>query len=140
MHEVEIAFTDGELPDVKKFKRTSNVETVQDITPEVTEVTFENFGKEVIAKIAGKNMWFVHNVSIEGLNNAVGLNADRKDLEVNLKESSESEVQASMGAANFRIKDEVHVNVKTHFDDSKYLEQFKVPAKESVRNFQVFYE
>ena len=140
MHEVEIAFTDGELPDVKKFKRTSNVETVQDITPEVMEVIFENFGQEVIAKIGGTNMWFVHNVSIEVLNNAVGKNADRKDLIVNLKESSESEVQASMGTANFRREDEVRVNVKTHFDNSKYLEQFKVPAKESVRNFQVFYE
>ena len=79
VHEVEIAFTDGKLPDVKKFKTTSSVKMVKDITPEVTEVIFENFGKEVIAKIAGKNMWFVHNVSIEGLNNAFGENADRKD-------------------------------------------------------------
>ena len=140
VHEVEIAFTDGKLPDVKKFKNTSSVKMVKDITPEVTEVIFENFGKEVIAKIAGKNMWFVHSVSIEGLNDAVGENADRKDLKVNLKESLESEVQASMGTANFRSKEEVRVNVKTHFDNCKYLEQFNIPAKESVRNFQVFYE
>ena len=126
VHEVEIAFID-ELPDIRKFKTTSSVAMVHDITPKVTEVIFENIGEVVIAKIAGSCMWFVHNVSIRGL-----VHADGKELKVNLMKSSESEVQTRMPKANFRSKDEVRVNVKTHFDNSKYLQQFKVRAKESV--------
>ena len=134
VHEVELALVD-ELPDIKKYKTTSSVEMVQDITPKVTQVMFENIGEVVIAKIAGSCMWFVHNVSIKGINNA-----DGKNLKVNIMKSSESEVQTRMPKANFRNKEEVRVNVKTHFNNSKYLEKFKVPAKKSVCNFQVFYQ
>ena len=134
MHEVELALID-ELPDIKKYKTTSSVEMVQDITPKVTQVMFENIGEVVIAKIAGSCMWFVHNVSIEGINNA-----DEKNLKVNIMKSSESEVQTRMPKANFCNAEEVLVNVKTHFNNSKYLKQFKVLAKKSVCNFQAFYQ
>ncbi len=80
-----------------------------------------------MAKIAGSSMWFVHNVSIEGL-----INGDGKDLIVDLLKSSESEVQTRMRAAHIRNKDSVSVRVKTHFQNSKYLPPFRVPAKESV--------
>lgn len=95
--------------------------------PEIEEVRFENIGEEVVAKIAGASMWFVYNVSINGVN------GNGKDLEVNVKKSSESEVQARMREASIVHEEEVSVRVKTHFQNSKYLPAKKIPAKTTVR-------
>jgi hypothetical protein len=100
---------------------------VGDITPKVTQVLFENIGEEVVAKIYGSSMWFVYNVSIEGV-----INGNGKDLKVDVTKSSECEVQTTMRETKIRNEDTVRVRVKTHFQNSKYLETFKVPAKESV--------
>ena len=116
-----------------KFRSASSIAVVHDITPKITKVLFENIGEEVVAKIEGSSMWFVHNVSIDGL-----INSNGKDLKVDLLKSTESEVQTRMGVANIRNKDSVCVRVKTHFQNSKYLQAFRVPAKESVRIFLIF--
>ncbi len=112
---------------MKKFKSTSSIEVVHDITPTITEVLFENIGEEVVAKIYGSSMWFVYNVSIKGLTKGNG-----EDLKVDLLKSTESEVQTRMGVANIRNKDSVSVRVKTHFQNPKYLKAFPVKAKETV--------
>ena len=103
-----------------------------DITPKITQVLFENIGEEVVAKIYGSSMWFVYNVSIEGVNNG-----DGKDLKVDVMKSSECEVQARMRGANIRHRDSVSVRVKTHFQNPKYLPPAKVPAKENVCIFRI---
>ena len=100
-----------------------------DITPKVTEIRFENIGEEVVAKICGSSMWFVYNVSIEGVN------GKGKDLQVDVMSSSETEVQTRMPEANVVHEDEVSVRVKTHFQNSKFLPLTKVPAKTTVRIF-----
>lgn len=102
------------------------MEIASDITPKVTEVRFENIGKEVVAKIAGSSMWFVYNVSIEGVN------GNGKDLQVDVMKSSEFEVQARMREARLEHKNQVRVRVKTHFGNSKYLEAREVPAETTV--------
>lgn len=97
-----------------------------DITPKITEVRFESIGEEVVAKIAGCNMWFVYNASIEGVN------GDGNELDVDIMKSSENEVQAKMREASIRHGDKVRVRVKTHFQDSRYLPATEVPAKTTV--------
>ena len=73
-------------------------------------------------------MWFVYNVSIEGV-----LNGDGKDLKVDVMKSSECEVQARMREANISYEDSVRVRVKTHFQDSKCLKvSEKIYPKENV--------
>ena len=71
-------------------------------------------------------MWFVYNVSIEGVN------GDGKNLEVNVMKSLESEVQTIMREANISHDEQVTVRVKTHFQNSKYLGATKVLAKTTV--------
>ena len=104
-----------------------------DITPKITQVLFENIGEEAVAKIYGSSMWFVYNVSIEGL-----INGDGRDLKVDVMKSSECEVQTRMQEATIRHKDSVRVRVKTHFQNSKYLQTANVPAKTTVCIFGVF--
>jgi hypothetical protein len=130
VHEVEIALV-GELPILKEFESTSSVAMAQDITPKITQVLFENIGREVVAKIAGSNMWFVHNVSIGGIIDATGKDL-KVDVKVNVKKSSECEVQTILPKTYVRTKDNVRVTAKTHFENSKHLQLFKVSAKESV--------
>jgi hypothetical protein len=101
-----------------------------DITPKITEVRFENIGEVVVAKIAGSSMWFVYNVTIEGVN------GDGRDLKVDV--ISESEVQTRMREANITHDEQVCVRVKTHFQNSKYLQQTRVPAKTTVCIFCIF--
>lgn len=96
------------------------------ITPKINEVRFENIGEEVVAKIAGSNMWFVYNVSIEGVD------GNGKDLEVKVMKSLESEVQTIMREANIVHDEQVSVRVKTHFQNPKYLPATKVQAKTTV--------
>ena len=79
-----------------------------------------------MAKIAGSNMWFVHNVSIEGVN------GDGKNLEVNVMKSLESEVQTIMREKKIVHEKQVTVIVKTHFQSSKYLPATKVDAYTTV--------
>ncbi len=105
----------------------------EDITPKVTEIRFENIGEEVVAKIAGSSMWFVYNVSIQGVK------GNGKDLKVDVMSSSESEVQTRMQEANIVHEERVSVRVKTHFQNSKYLPPAEVPAKTTVCIFFVFY-
>ena len=76
-------------------------------------------------------MWFIYNVSIEGI-----INGDGKNLKVDVMKSSEFEVQTTMRESNVRTESKVHVRVKTHFQNSKFLESIEVPAKESVCIFQ----
>ena len=95
-------------------------------TPKITEVRFENIGEQVIAKITGSNMWFVYSVSIEGVN------GNGKDLEVDVKQSSESDVETRMRESNIVHENQVRVRVKTHFQNSKYLKAVTVPAKTTV--------
>jgi 2-methylaconitate cis-trans-isomerase PrpF len=109
------------------------VAVANDITPKVTEIRFENIGEEVVAKICGSSMWFVYNVSIEGVN------GKGKDLQVDVMSSSETEVQTRMPEANVVHEDEVSVRVKTHFQNSKFLPLTKVPAKTTVRIFVFFF-
>ena len=125
MHEVELALI-RELPNFKNFESSRKVAIADDITPKVTEVLFENIGEVVVAKIYGSSMWFVYNVSIEGVS------CNGKDLKVDLTKSSECEVQTRMREANVRFKGKVRVRVKTHFQNSKYLPQTKVPADTTV--------
>ena len=98
-------------------------------TPKITEVRFENIGKQVIAKIAGSGMWFVYDVSIDGVN------GDGKNLKVDVKQSSESEVETRMRESNIVHQEQVRVRVKTHFQNSKYLKTVPVPAKTTVCSF-----
>jgi hypothetical protein len=133
VHEVELALID-DLPDMKKFKTSSSIAMVKDITPKITQVLFENIGEVVVAKISGSSMWFVYNVSIDGL-----IDADGKNLEVDVMKSSESEVQTIMPKATVRTNDRVCVRVKTHFHNSKYLPLSTVPAKASVCIFSFFF-
>ncbi len=85
-----------------------------------------------MAKIAGSNMWFVYNVSIEGVN------GNGKDLEVNVMKSLESEVQTIMREANISHDEQVTVRVKTHFQNSKYLPATEVLAKTTVTYLYLF--
>ena len=103
------------------------------ITPEITEVLFENIGEEVVAKIYGSSMWFVYNVSISGVNRD-----QIKDLKVDVMKSSENEVQTRMIEKRIRFKGEVCVRVKTHFKNPKYLQKTKVPADTTVSNMCLF--
>ena len=121
-NEVDLAFIQ-DLPDVKKFIGTSHTTVADDITPKIIEVRFESIGEEVVAKIAGSNMWFVYNVSIEGVD------GDGKDLEVNVMKSLESEVQTIMREKKIVHDEEVTVRVKTHFQNSKYLPATDVVAQ-----------
>lgn len=98
-------------------------------TPKITEVRFENIGKQVIAKIAGSGMWFVYDVSIDGVN------GDGKNLRVDVKQSSESEVETRMRESNIVHEEQVRVRVKTHFQNSKYLKPVPVSAKTTVCSF-----
>mgnify|MGYP002803988525 FL=1 len=121
-HEVEITLTQ-KMRDLKKFQSACSVAVADNITPKVIEIRFENIGEEVVAKIYGSSMWFVYNVSIEGVN------GKGKDLQVDLMSSSGSEVQTRMPEANVVHEEEVSVRVKTHFQNSKFLPLTKVPAK-----------
>ena len=122
-HEVELTFT-RELPNLKNFKNT-RMAVADDIKPKITHVLFENIGEEVVAKIYGSNMWFVHNVSIEGI-------LDGSNLNVDVMKSTECEVQTRMRETNICHQDTVSVRVKTHFENSKYLPPAKVPATENT--------
>ena len=124
-HEVELALLQN-LPDQKKFKSQCSVRPADENTPKITEVRFENIGEQVIAKITGSNMWFVYSVSIEGVN------GNGKDLEVDVKQSSESDVETRMRESNIVHENQVRVRVKTHFQNSKYLKAVTVPAKTTV--------
>ena len=124
-HEVELALLQ-KLPDQKKFKSQCNVRPADESTPKITEVRFENIGKQVIAKITGSSMWFVYNVSIDGVN------GDGKNLKVDVKQSSEYEVETRMRGSNIVHEEQVRVRVKTHFQNSKYLQSVTVPAKTTV--------
>ena len=124
-HEVQLAFP-KELPDLKKFKSRQNTIIMDDITPKITEVRFENIGEEVIAKIYGKGMWFVYNVSIDGVK------YDGDDLTVDITKSTDCEVQTKMREKHLNYNGEVRVRVKTHFHNSKYLPQTKVAADTTV--------
>ena len=97
-------------------------------------VLFENIGEEVVAKICGSSMWFVHDVSIEGI-----LNGDGRNLNVDVMKSTECEVQTRMREANIRHQEIVSVRVKTHFENSKYLPPAKVRATENVCFLFLFY-
>ena len=81
-----------------------------------------------MAKIAGSNMWFVYNVSIDD-GDIIG---DGKDLEVNLMKSLESEVQTIMREKKIVHDKQVTVRVKTHFQKSNYLPATKVVADTMV--------
>lgn len=94
--------------------------------PKITEVRFENIGEQVIAKITGSSMWFVYNVSIDGVN------GNGKNLKVDVKQSSESEVETRMRESNIVHDEQVNVRVKTHFQNSKCLQSVTVPAKTTV--------
>ena len=98
-------------------------------TPKITEVRFENIGEQVIAKIAGSDMWFVYNVSIDVEN------SNGKNLKVDVKQSSESEVETRMRGSNIVHQEQVRVRVRTHFQNSKYLQSVTVPAKTTVCSF-----
>ena len=71
-------------------------------------------------------MWFVYNVSIDGVN------GNGTDLKVDVKKSSESEVETRMRGSNIVHDEKVRVRVKTHFQNSKYLPSVTVPAKTTV--------
>ena len=124
-HEVELALLQN-LPDLKKFKSQCSVRPAEENTPKITKVRFENIGEQVNAKITGSNMWFVYSVSIEGIN------GNGKDLKVDVKQSSESDVETRMRESNIVHENQVRVRVKTHFQNSKYLKAVTVPAKTTV--------
>jgi hypothetical protein len=125
---VESVFT-PELRNIGKNKPLCSVAVADDITPKVTHVLFESIGEEVVAKINGSSMWFVHNVSIKGILNEDG---DERILNVDVMKSTECEVQTRMPDSIIRHEEEVSVNVRTHFENSKYLKAAKVPAEENV--------
>lgn len=82
-----------------------------------------------MAKISGQSMWFVYNVSIDGVN------GNGKDLQVDFRESKESEVQTKMQGANISYEGQVSVRVKTHFENPRHLAAENVPAETNVSMF-----
>ena len=98
---------------------------MDDIRPKITEVRFENIGEEVIAKIYGKGMWFVYNVSIEGGN------CNGENLPVDVTKSSDCEIQTKMREKHLYFKGELSARVKTHFQNSTNA-QTEIPAGTTV--------
>ena len=78
-------------------------------------------------------MWFVYNVTIEGVN------GDGKNLEVNVMKSLESEVQSIMREKKIVHDEKVSVRVKTHFQNSKHLKATKVVAQTTVYVLSIFF-
>ena len=124
-HEVELVLI-HELSELKKFKSSCSLVVAEDITPKITGVRFENIGEEVVAKITGSSMWFVYNVSIDGIS------GDGKALEVNVTKSLGSEVQTRMRETNIVHVEEVCVRVRTHFQNPRFLPPTNVLAKTTV--------
>ena len=82
-----------------------------------------------MAKIEGRNMWFVYEVSIEG----------DKDLSVDYMKSTESEVHINMPPRpHVSYPGLVTVRVKTHFENSKHIQAVKVHTETTVRTFKIF--
>ena len=82
-----------------------------------------------MAKIEGRNMWFVYEVSIGG----------DEDLPVDYMKSTESEVQTRMPPRpHVSYPELVTVRVKTHFENSKHIQAVKVHTETTVRTFKMF--
>ena len=58
---------------------------------------------------------------------------DGKNLPVDFVRSSGSQVQTRIKKKTIIYEENVCVRMKTHFENSKYLESFTVPAKTTVR-------
>ena len=131
MHEVENCLIKGSVHEsIKNVKNTQKLSIADDIKPAITEVLFENIGEEVVAKICGSRMWFIYNVTIKGI-----IDGNGKGLKVDVMKSSEFEIQTTMKERNVHTESKVRVRVKTHFQNSKFLPEVEVPAKESVSFF-----
>ena len=114
-----------------------------DIFPLVGNVQFESFGGEVIAKVCGKNMSFVHEVIFRGLEPLSDRDdpdaslEDGKSFPVDISKNMESVVEINMGPTHLSCS-EVNVRVKMHFQDSKYLEAKDVEAYTTVYQQFIF--
>ena len=98
-----------------------------DITPKITGVLFVSIGDEIVAKICGSSMWFVHHVSIKDERSG-----DVKFLDVDVLKSTGREVQAGIQRAKLCFGEKVSVRVKTHFHNPNYLKSTTVSAEENV--------
>ena len=128
VHEVELAFVRGQLPDLACYKLASNSTIgANEIIPKISGVHFENIGEEVIIKVSGNDMWFVHQMSV------TKVDFDGKNLPVDFVRSSGSQVQTRIKKKTIIYDENVCVRMKTHFENSKYLKSFTVPAKTTVR-------
>ena len=105
----------------------ASINLMSDLYPEITKVQFEITGNKVTAKIQGKSLWFVYNVSIEGINGA------KEELTVDLTKSSECELQTTVQEKHVDFQQEVSARVKTHFHNSEYLPlQTEITAETTV--------
>ena len=150
----------NEYPEaLKSLPRCDKTEKPKDILPDIDKVHFETFGDDVVAKVNGKNMWFVHEVTFRGLKPLLGgqkkvslkktkakakavncyavdistTSAEGESFAVDISKNTESVVEINMGSIH-TSSDTVNVRVKTHFQDSRYLKPQDVPARNTVRN------
>ncbi|XP_046841073.1 uncharacterized protein LOC124435167 [Xenia sp. Carnegie-2017] len=124
VHEVELAFVRDQLPDLACYKRTSNnTIDANEIIPKISVVHFENIREEVIIKVSGNDMWFVHQTSV------TTVDFDGKNLPVDFVRSTGSQVQTRIKKKSITYEENVCVRMKTHFEKSKYLESFTALAK-----------
>ena len=127
---------------LKSLPRCDKTEKPKDILPDIDKVHFETFGDEVVAKVNGQNMWFVHEVTFRGLKPLLGgqkkvsLKKTKakavKCYAVDISKNTESVVEINMGSIHIS-SDTVNVKVKMHFQDSRYLKPKDVPARNTVR-------
>ena len=131
MNEYPMGLKDLKCGDTKKPK---------DILPVIEGVQFENFGGEVVAKVNGKDMWFVYEVTIHGVEplsddhgkKSSKTKATAVKFPVDISKSTESIVEINMGRAHLAYVDTVNVRPKMHFQDPKYMKGRDVPGRTTV--------
>ncbi|XP_046841094.1 uncharacterized protein LOC124435191 [Xenia sp. Carnegie-2017] len=87
-------------------------------SPKVSTVHFEHIGEDVAVKVSGNDMWFVYELSIYCEQFCC------ENMLVDVIKSSGSDVQTRIKEKNVHYEEEVRVQVKTHFENSKYLPSF----------------
>lgn len=121
-----------------------------DIFPDVRAVQLENIGGEMIAKVDGTNLWFVHEVKICGIEPMPDgqqttlpktTSAEGESFAVDISKNTESLVVINMGTKHIRHEGVVNARVKMHFQDSRYIEAKDIQARTMVyqTSFYILY-
>ena len=112
-----------------------------DIFPDIRAVQLENIGGEMIAKVDGTNLWFVHEVKICGIEpmpddqqatSPKTTSAKGESFAVDISKNTESLVVINMGSKHIRHEGVVNARVKMHFQDSRYIQAKDIPARTMV--------